>query len=39
MNLNNIDLNLLRCLVVLVEEASVSKTASRLEMSQPAISH
>lgn len=39
MNLNNIDLNLLRCLVILVEEASVSKTASRLEMSQPAISH
>lgn len=39
MNLNNIDLNSLRCLVVLVEEASVSKTASRLEMSQPAISH
>lgn len=39
MNLNNIDLSSLRCLVVLIEEASVSKTASRLEMSQPAISH
>lgn len=39
MNFTNIDLNLLRCLVVLVEEGSVTKTASRLEMSQPAISH
>jgi DNA-binding transcriptional LysR family regulator len=39
MNLEKIDFHLLRCLVILIEEASVSKTASRLEMSQPAISH
>ncbi len=39
MDSREIDPALLRCLVALVEEASVSRAASRLGMSQPATSH
>jgi DNA-binding transcriptional LysR family regulator len=39
MNLQDLDLNLLRTLDVLIEERQVSRTAQRLGVSQPAISH
>jgi DNA-binding transcriptional LysR family regulator len=39
MNLRELDLNLLRTLDVLIEERQVSRTALRLHVSQPAISH
>ncbi|MEO8308430.1 MAG: LysR family transcriptional regulator [Pseudomonadota bacterium] len=39
MNLLDMDLNLLRTLDVLIEERQVSRTALRLGVSQPAISH
>jgi DNA-binding transcriptional LysR family regulator len=38
MNLQDLDLNLLRTLDVLIEERQVSRTAQRLGVSQPAIS-
>lgn len=37
--MNNIDLKLLRAFVVLMSEKSVSRTAERLGISQPATSH
>lgn len=37
-NLQNIDLNLFKALVVLMEERSVSKAAKRLHITQPAMS-
>jgi DNA-binding transcriptional LysR family regulator len=39
MTLQDLDLNLLRTLDVLIEERQVSRTAQRLGVSQPAISH
>lgn len=39
MNLQDLDLNLLRTLDVLIEERQVSRTAMRLGVTQPAISH
>lgn len=39
MNLRELDLNLLRTLDVLIEERQVSRTALRMHVSQPAISH
>ena len=39
MNLQDLDLNLLRTLDALIEERQVSRTAQRLGVSQPAISH
>ena len=38
MNQKNLDINLLRCLQVLVDEGHVSRAAERLEMTQPAMS-
>jgi DNA-binding transcriptional LysR family regulator len=39
MNLQDLDLNLLRTLDVLIEERQVSRTALRLGVTQPAVSH
>lgn len=39
MKLQDLDLNLLRTLDVLLEERQVSRTALRLGVTQPAISH
>lgn len=39
MNIQNLDLNLLKTLHILLEELSVSKAATRLTLSQSAISH
>ena len=39
MNLKNLDLNLLRTLDALLEERQISRTAVRLGVTQPAISH
>jgi DNA-binding transcriptional LysR family regulator len=39
MNLNSLDLNLLNALDALLREASVSRAAMRLHLSQPATSH
>jgi len=38
-NLRSVDLNLLVILAALLEEASVSRAAARLHLSQPAVSH
>ncbi|KDD13099.1 LysR substrate-binding domain protein [Bordetella bronchiseptica MBORD731] len=37
--MDNIDIKLLRTLLVLMSERSVSRTADRLDVSQPAVSH
>lgn len=37
--MDNIDIKLLRTLLVLLNERSVSRTADRLDVSQPAVSH
>lgn len=39
MNLNNIDIHLLRCFEALMDERSVSRAAERMHISQPAMSH
>src|SRR5512137_2253372 len=39
MNNREVDQALLRCLITLVEEGSVTRAGSRLEMSQPSVSH
>jgi DNA-binding transcriptional LysR family regulator len=39
MNTSELDLKLLRCFAALVAERNVSRAASRLDMSQPAMSH
>jgi DNA-binding transcriptional LysR family regulator len=39
MNLNSLDLNLLVALDALLREASVSRAAMRIGLSQPALSH
>jgi DNA-binding transcriptional LysR family regulator len=39
MHIENIDLRVLRCFVALMEDRSVSRTADRLGLTQPAISH
>ncbi len=39
MDIQNLDLNLLKTLQVLLEEQNVSRTASRLALSQSAVSH
>jgi len=39
MNINDIDLNLLRTFVVVAEERSVTRAADRLDLSQPAVSN
>ena len=39
MNLNSLDLNLLVALDALLKEASVSRAAMRIGLSQPAASH
>jgi DNA-binding transcriptional LysR family regulator len=38
-NRHDLDLSALRCLTVLIEERSVTRTAERLGLSQPAVSH
>ncbi|MEM6986555.1 MAG: LysR family transcriptional regulator, partial [Pseudomonadota bacterium] len=39
MNINNLDLNLLRVFHALAQERSVTRTAERLDLSQPAVSN
>jgi DNA-binding transcriptional LysR family regulator len=39
MDIGGVQIGLLRCLVVLVEERSVTRSAKRLHLSQPATSH
>jgi DNA-binding transcriptional LysR family regulator len=39
MNIRELDFGLLQCFTTLMEERSVSKSALRLELSQPAVSH